>query len=237
MSRYCGMYGTTPPKTMAPAAPQETSWCSGTRSQPKPSASIPLARRPAGRLTSTRPARPPRSRAPGARCHPHVPPPPGTILRRGPGERKRSKDSAGPPRPEEPRPAHGPRPRTRAQGAPPARSRGTTPPRARTPGSAGEARGGPPAWGRQGDLPSGSGLGSRGGGRTAWGSEGQERGARPRWTRRRGRHSPPPQAGQTRRGTRVHVLRGPLPAHPCGRILAVCPLVSPSVRASSPASE
>lgn len=40
MSLYWGMYGTTPPKTMAPAATQETSWCSGTRSQPKPSASI-----------------------------------------------------------------------------------------------------------------------------------------------------------------------------------------------------
>nr|BAC29289.1 unnamed protein product [Mus musculus] len=40
MSLYWGMYGTTPPKTMAPAATQETSWCSGTRSHPKPSASI-----------------------------------------------------------------------------------------------------------------------------------------------------------------------------------------------------
>uniref|UniRef100_A0A8C0ZMP1 Uncharacterized protein n=1 Tax=Castor canadensis TaxID=51338 RepID=A0A8C0ZMP1_CASCN len=38
------MYGTTPPKTMAPAATQETSWCSGTRSQSKPSASIPSTR-------------------------------------------------------------------------------------------------------------------------------------------------------------------------------------------------
>lgn len=152
-----------------------------------------------------------------------MPPPPGTILRRGPGERKRSKDSAGPPSLGEPRPAHCPRPR-RAQGAPPARARGTTPPGARTPGSAGEPRRGPPARGRQGDLPSGWGLGSRGGGRTAWGSEGQEREVRPRWTRRRGRPAPQPQARQTWRGPRVHVLRVPLPAHPCGPIPAVCPL-------------
>lgn len=126
----------------------------------------------------------------------------------------------------------------RAQGAPPARAGGTTPPRARTPRSAGEPRRRPPACGRRGDLPSGWALGSRGGSRTAWGSEGQERAARPRCTRRRGRPAPQPQAGQTRRGTRVHVLRGPLPPHPCGRIPAVCPLsVCPSAQRAPPLTD
>ena len=91
MSLYCGMYGTAPPKTMAPAAPQETSWCSGTKSQPRPSASIPSARRP--RLARARSAL---SGSWRARCHPHMPPLPWAVLRRGAWRERESGKALGP---------------------------------------------------------------------------------------------------------------------------------------------
>lgn len=84
MSLYWGMYGTTPPKTMAPAATQETSWCSGTRSQPKPSASIASTETALSVSDVHLVQAPLRSLSPQADCHLHMA---ATILRSQPPSR------------------------------------------------------------------------------------------------------------------------------------------------------
>lgn len=93
MSLYWGMYGTTPPKTMAPAATQETSWCSGTRSQPKPSASIASTETALSVSDVHLVQAPLRSLSPQADCHLHMA---ATILRSQPPSRpeRGNKDKA-----------------------------------------------------------------------------------------------------------------------------------------------